>query len=64
MAAPRAGLVLDVVLRLVDLSDVVVVGRHPREQGISADGLGRRLREAPDHEAVVVGARRLEHQLA
>ncbi len=56
-------LVLAEVGRVPALSDVVVVGAAAREQRVGADGLGRRLHQRAHHDAVVVGAGRVEHQL-
>src|SRR5579862_5587736 len=57
-----AGLVLDERGRVRQLADVVVVGRDAGDQRIGADRLGRALGQVPDHQRVVVRARRLDEQ--
>jgi hypothetical protein len=47
------------VIRLHQLADVVKIGAHPDHRGVRADRLRGSLREIRDHEAVVVGAGRL-----
>ena len=48
--------------RVRELADVVVVGRDAGDQRVGADRLGRALGEVPDHQRVVVRARRLDEQ--
>ncbi len=50
--------------RLADLADVVIVGRHPRQQGIGADRFGGGLDQIADDHRMVIGAGRLDHQFA
>ncbi len=57
-------LVFNEVFGLDDFPDIVEVGPDPNEQRIRLYGLGGFLGEVPDDEAVVVGARRPDHELA
>ena len=58
-----AGLVLDERGRVRELADVVVVGRDAGEQRRRAPiASAARLGEVPDHQGVVVRARRLDEQ--
>ena len=54
-----AGLVLDERERVVELADVVVVGRDAGDERVGTDGFRGSLGEIADHERVVVRARRL-----
>ena len=56
-------LVFDEVERLLDLSDIVVVGRDLGQKGIGADGLCRRFHHVAHDDAVVVGTGGLHHEL-
>ena len=59
-----AVLVLDEILRHLDLADVVVEGAGLDEERIELDGFGRLLGEGGDDERMMVGAGRLDGHLA
>src|SRR3990172_6963974 len=60
--ARRPALVLYKIFRHFYLSYIVVIGAHPREQGIDAYRLRGRFHKIADDDAVVIGARRCYHQ--
>ena len=41
----------------------MIIGRHPRKDRMGANALCRCFRQVADHDAVMVGARGLDHQL-
>src|SRR5208283_5269684 len=55
--------VLDEIVGHLQLSHIVVVGGHPRKDRVGAYALGGCPAEIAHHDAVVVCARRLDHQL-
>ena len=50
--------------RFADFADIVIIGRHPGEQRIGADGFGRRLGQVADNNGMVIGTWSLYHQFA
>ncbi len=59
MDVVAARLVLDEPERVVELADVVVVGRGSREQRVGPDRFRGSLGEIADHQRVVIGPGRL-----
>jgi len=59
-----AHLIFDKILRLFQLADIVIIGAHPGQQGVSTDRLGSRLGEISDREGVVIGPGSLQRELA
>ncbi len=57
-----ASLILDEEVGSAKFSDVVVVGSDAHQQRIGADLFGGSLTKVPNHDAVVIGARRLHEQ--
>jgi hypothetical protein len=62
VGARRTGEILTEQTRCRQLSDVVVVAAHPRQQPVRADGVGSGLGQVRHHQAVGPGAGGLARQ--
>ena len=56
-------LILDKVLRLFDLSDVMIISAYPCEQRINIYGLSSRLCQVANDHAVMIGPGSLQEHL-
>ncbi len=57
-----ASLIFGEVGGAMELADVMVVSHHPRDQRIGTDLFRGPLGQITDHQAMVVGAGRLQHE--
>ena len=55
-------LVFDEVLGLRDLPDIMVVADHSREQRVAAPDAGTSFCKGADHQTMLVGLGRFDHQ--